>query len=105
MDSIHLREINKGRIQAITTFPVAIFDFSILRSQVLDLVLHCVPPRLFTTNIRQITSDCFIYRVVFADRFQLKLNRLITPYVKESLKAPEAEQTDHSIREGEPEGT
>ena len=30
-------------------------------------------------------SDCFIGHVVFADRFQLKLNELITPYAKESL--------------------
>ena len=43
MDSIHLHEI-QGRIQAITTLPVVVSDFSILRSQVLDLGLT-LPPR------------------------------------------------------------
>ena len=83
-DSIHLPEINKGRIQAITTLPVAVFDYFILRSQVLDLG-RALPPRLFITHIRQTTSDCFVDRAVFADRFQLRLNGMITPYMKESL--------------------
>ena len=81
--SIH--EMNKRRIQAITTLPVAVFDFSILRSQVLDLGLALPPPRLFIIRIRQTTSNCFVDRAVFGDCFQLKLNGLITPYVKESL--------------------
>ena len=41
--------------------------------------------RLFTAHIRQTTSDCFVDRAVFVGRFQLKLNGLITPYVKEIL--------------------
>ena len=82
MDSIHLPKINKGRIQAITTLPVAVFDFSILCSQVLDLGLAL---GLFIIHICQTTSDCFVDRAVFVDRFQLKLNGLTTPYVEESL--------------------
>ena len=84
VDSIHLHEINKGRIQAITTLPVAVFDFSILRSLVLDLGL-ALPPPLFLIHIRQTTSDCFVDRAFFVARFQLKLNGLIIPHVKESL--------------------
>ena len=48
VDGIHLLEINKGRIQAITTLPVVVFDFSKLCSQVLDLGLALPPPPVFS---------------------------------------------------------
>ena len=83
MDSIHLHKINKGRIQVIAPHPVVVFDFSILRRQVLGLALRL--PHLFITNIRQTSNDCFVDREVFADCFQLKLNGLTNPYLKDNL--------------------
>ena len=56
-DSIHLLEINKGRFQAITTLPVAVFEFSILFSQVLYLGRTRNP-------ICQTTSVCFVDRAL-----------------------------------------
>ena len=81
-DSIHLHEINKARIQAITTLPVAIFDFFILHSQILDLGLALPPPPPPPPSFHN--QYLSTLRAIASDRFQLKRNGLTNPYVKES---------------------
>ena len=83
-DNIHL--IKRSKRENPGYYHSSCYSLSLVcTSQSNSLSWICTAPCLFVTHICLTMSDCFVDHAFFGNCFQLKLNGLIIPYVKENL--------------------